>query len=355
MALSIKTRSYLQTVLAYMASWLFAMMLWTLLREYGAPPPEMASNLTIPDRIVITSIFVGIAGVLFGTVDTLLDNYLIKRIPLRRLLLLVLVLHTIVITIIFFVIYQYFLKFLALEGVSFKAFIDNPTVHVLYVYSILVNFVVATVRQINLLLGPGNLAKLLTGKFYKPRIEERIFMFLDLKSSTAIAEDIGHIRYSALLQDCFYDLAVVEEFGAQVYQYVGDEAVLSWHGTTDENIIKSVKAYWRFSRALEERRDYYLAEYGVEPQFKAGINSGLVTTAEVGEIKREIAHHGDTINTAARIQSKCNDFGQKLLISGALFTILKDLPGFRISKMGQEMLKGKKEPIEIFAVEQVPA
>jgi len=33
--------------------------------------------------------------------------------------------------------------------------------------------------------------------------------------------------------------------------------------------------------------------------------------AEVGEIKTEIAYHGDTINTAARIQEQCNVLKQR--------------------------------------------
>ena len=52
---------------------------------------------------------------------------------------------------------------------------------------------------------------------------------MDLKSSTTYAEKLGHIKYSQLLQDFFSDLTdVVSQFNVQVYQYVGDEAVISW-------------------------------------------------------------------------------------------------------------------------------
>ena len=57
----------------------------------------------------------------------------------------------------------------------------------------------------------------------------RIFLFMDLKDSTSIAEKLGHVKYSRLLQDCYYELTeVVTKHSAQICQYVGDEVVLSW-------------------------------------------------------------------------------------------------------------------------------
>ena len=78
-------------------------------------------------------------------------------------------------------------------------------------------------------LGPGILFQYLTGKYFKPREEERIFMFMDLKSSTAIAEKAGHIMYSKLIQDCYQELTTpVKDNKGEIYQYVGDEVVICW-------------------------------------------------------------------------------------------------------------------------------
>ncbi len=43
--------------------------------------------------------------------------------------------------------------------------------------------------------GSGVFENLLLGKYHKPGVEERIFMFLDLNSSTSIAESIGDEKY----------------------------------------------------------------------------------------------------------------------------------------------------------------
>ena len=170
-------------------------------------------------------------------------------------------------------------------------------------------------KQVNRKFGPGNLLKMLRGQYHRPREERRIFMFLDLQSSTSHAESLGHVRYSQLIQDCFRDLAVVIEDRAEVYQYVGDEAVLCWEPTRGLENGRCLQSFYRFDQQIASRQSHYRERYGLVPAFKAGMNSGVVTVAEVGEIKREIAFHGDVLNTAARIQAKCNELERRLLIS----------------------------------------
>jgi adenylate cyclase len=44
----------------------------------------------------------------------------------------------------------------------------------------------------------------------------------------------------------------------------------------------------------------------------------MVTTGEIGVLKKEIIFTGDVLNTAARIQGLCNQFNVDILISGDL-------------------------------------
>jgi hypothetical protein len=62
---------------------------------------------------------------------------------------------------------------------------------ILVVYSLVIYGLLLFFLQINNLLGEGILWKFIRGKYHKPREEERIFMFLDMKSSTTIAEQLG--------------------------------------------------------------------------------------------------------------------------------------------------------------------
>jgi adenylate cyclase len=90
----------------------------------------------------------------------------------------------------------------------------------------------------------------------------------------------------------------------------------------------------------------------VKPFFKCGIDCGEVTVAEIGDIKREIAYHGDVLNTAARIEKLCTQLKKKMLISEYLEKELpKELNGFSKEFVGNFELKGKKEKIKIYSIE----
>ncbi len=81
------------------------------------------------------------------------------------------------------------------------------------------------------------------------------------------------------------------------------------------------------------------------------MNAGLVTGAEVGEIKKELAYHGDVLNTAARIQGKCNELGQRLLVSETLKELMAGVTEHAFNLMGEAQLKGKAQPVRIYGVE----
>ncbi|MGI9544422.1 MAG: adenylate/guanylate cyclase domain-containing protein, partial [Cyclobacteriaceae bacterium] len=86
--------------------------------------------------------------------------------------------------------------------------------------------------------------------------------------------------------------------------------------------------------------------------FKAGINGGEITVAEVGDIKREIAYHGDVINTASRIQGQCNVYHKRLLISGDFLARIPNLGIYETEFLGEIPLRGKKSKVDIFSVEE---
>ncbi|MEZ4685963.1 MAG: adenylate/guanylate cyclase domain-containing protein [Bacteroidia bacterium] len=239
--------------------------------------------------------------------------------------------------------------FLFGEDISYLDFALEPEGLGIYSYILVVDIFMFVFRQVSLFLGSGNLWKLFRGKFYEPREEKRMFMFLDLRSSTTHAERLGHIMYSKLIQDCFNDLGVVVENEAEIYQYVGDEVILTWkleEGLRNQNCLR---AFFNFKRQLLARKEYYSRQYDCLPHFKAGINAGIVTVTEVGKYKKEIAYHGDTINIAARIQGKCNELGKDLLISENLKNMLSTTD-FSFEALGSIALKGKEQQVPLYAV-----
>ena len=207
------------------------------------------------------------------------------------------------------------------------------------------------ILQISEKLGQGVLLNYLLGKYHKPREELRIFMFLDLKSSTNFAEKLGHIKYSQLIQDCFFDLTdVVSKHLAQIYQYVGDEVVLTWkmnRGLKDNNCLN---VYFDYEKAINSRKAHYLSKYDVLPEFKAGLDAGLVTVAEVGEIKKELAYHGDVLNTASRIQSMCNQYKANVLLSERLKNQFTEHAVMKAELIGNLRLKGKDQATNVYSI-----
>jgi len=232
-------------------------------------------------------------------------------------------------------------------------FYSNGFLMSLLIYALFISFLISFIKQVNQKFGPGILGPLFLGKYHRPQQEDRIFMFLDLRASTTYAEKIGHVLFSEMIQDCFYDLATqVEQYQAEIYQYVGDEAVLTWkikNGILDNHCLH---LFFAFDDQLKSRADHYSAKYGFVPEFKAGVNTGLVMVAEIGEIKKEIAYHGDVLNTAARIQSQCNLYGKNLLISEQLKKQLIYSNGLLFEPIGALELKGKAERVSIYSVDR---
>ena len=201
--------------------------------------------------------------------------------------------------------------------------------------------------------GPGVLKSFLLGKYFQPKREERIFMFLDLRSSTSIAEKLGEVRYFNFIKDVFKDAtpAILHSKG-EIYQYVGDEIIVSWkmkNGIKDANCLQ---CFFEVQLALSQRKEYYRKNYdNIIPEFKAGVHYGNVMAGEVGVVKRDIAFSGDVLNTTARIQSKCNELGVNILFSKFLMEKLNLRPNlFTPQKMGDIGLRGKQEKVVLYTV-----
>ena len=174
-------------------------------------------------------------------------------------------------------------------------------------------------------------------------------MFLDLTASTTHAERLGDLKFSSLLQDCFFDLAKpVYETDGDVYQYIGDEAVITWDYRDDRRNFRSVQCFMEYKRRLKMRSRYYVDRYGFVPEFKAGLHGGEVVVVRVGEIKKEIAYHGDVLNTTARIESKCNQLQTSLIISSILFHDISMPENLRFETVPGVQLRGKEHVVELF-------
>ncbi len=103
--------------------------------------------------------------------------------------------------------------------------------------------------------------------------------------------------------------------------------------------------------AIELERSAYEQEFGTVPEFKAGVHAGEVIVTEVGTLQRAHVYHGDVLNTAARIQAKCNETGFDLLVSeAALRSVASELEE-RFEQVGALPLRGKSKPITMYGLQ----
>ncbi len=67
------------------------------------------------------------------------------------------------------------------------------------------------------------------GRYHRPRAEERFFLFIDIVGSTPVAEKLGALSVHRYLDRIFQAASdPVDDYRGEVYQYVGDEMVVTW-------------------------------------------------------------------------------------------------------------------------------
>jgi len=300
-------------------------------------------------------VFSGILlGVLFILINQLTEKQIFRRKSFGFNILLKSALYLIGLIIVCLLIFKSFLffelvpqelmaKFQSL--LSAKFFISGLIYYASFI--LLLNFIL----YINNKFGPGLLIDLLTGKYYHPRNEELIFLFVDLKNSTALAEKLGHIKYSKFIKECVHELTpVIQKFNARVYQYAGDEVILFWSKKEGFRELNCLNVFFEFSDILKGKKEYFMSKYGEVPIFKAGMDVGIVTATEIGDIKREIAYHGDVLNTAARLEKKCNEFNEKLIITQNVIDQIQSANGYNFKLLSDLPLRGKTENIKFYSV-----
>jgi adenylate cyclase len=203
--------------------------------------------------------------------------------------------------------------------------------------------------EINEKYSPGVFLDIILGKYMQPKVEKCIVMFIDLKDSTSIAEKLGHEENFKFIRDFIYhvSLALIEH-GGRIYQYVGDEIVVSWR-FDKKNIRRCMSSIIEARKNLQKSSEVFRRKYSITPEFRVGIHMGDVTIGEIGVIKKDLAMSGDTMNTTARIRSECNELNQKFIVSKD-FMENSGLTDWQAESLGVIDLKGKANGLELFSL-----
>jgi adenylate cyclase len=223
------------------------------------------------------------------------------------------------------------------------------------VFSFVATFAFIFVLQMGRLVGGRTLRDIVLGRYHRPRSEERFFLFVDVVGSTGIAERLGALSMHRFLSRVFSLAAdpVADQHG-EIYQYVGDEMVVTWTAEAGRIRARPVACFFAIEDALAEAVQGFERDFGVMPGLRGALHAGPIVTGEVGESKREIVFHGDVMNAAARLEQAARELGHQLLASGEARSLLLNVERFGFRDLGPLALRGRAAPVQVFVVTREP-
>ena len=352
--LSPKTKRNVSRVLPFGVIWLVFSVVYSLLEKGILGDinyyPSTGNPYNFNQSIFITPISAIIAGLLIGTFEILYLNKwfnqksFTKKIVYKSLIYLAIIISFLITTSLIAHAVDLHTSILNRQVWSYAlAFVSDYAFVSTAVYMASVIIVSQFYAEVSENIGHGVLNNFFTGKYHSPTEEERIFMFLDMRSSSTIAENLGHVRYFEMLREYYSDMseAIIEHSG-EIYQYVGDEIIVSWtlgRGLKDNNCVE---CFFAIQAAVKKQSKKYTERFGVLPGFKAGLHMGKVTTGEIGDIKKEIIFTGDVLNTTSRIQGLCNIYNVDILISGDLMNHLNLQFTISNNRLGRKRVEGQR-------------
>ena len=218
-------------------------------------------------------------------------------------------------------------------------------------FSLAASFVFVSMLDVSRLLGQNVLLNFITGRYHRPRLEERVLLFIDMEGSTGFAERLGPLVFHRLLNRFVTDLTepIVSARG-EIYSYVGDELIATWRLEQGIAQARCVTACFDALDMLTRKAPEYRREFGAAVNFRAGLHCGRLVTGEMGSVKTEIVFLGDTVNTAARIQDFCRETGDSVLASADLVDRLELPPGVAKRSLGDLRLRGKGADVALYAL-----
>lgn len=185
------------------------------------------------------------------------------------------------------------------------------------------------------------------------KLQQITVLFSDLQGFTTLSEQTPPETLLGILNS-YHTLVVgiIRQHGGTIDKFTGD-GVMALYNTPLEQPDHALRAV---RTALDIRRELEAFYASLDTQFRMKINFGIHTgMAVVGNIGApDIMNYsavGDTINTAARLQSVSTD--GKILISYATYAQIK----YAVSAqaVGALKLRGRAEPVEAFEITDADA
>jgi adenylate cyclase len=185
--------------------------------------------------------------------------------------------------------------------------------------------------------------------------KEVSILFSDLRGFTPLGESFGDdVAGLTKIMNGYMDAITqpVLDADGMIIKYIGD-ASMHIHNAPIEDLnhpATAVRTGLKMLKAVEKFNEEVIIPQGRPPVgMGAGINTGLGYIGEMGSTARHSYDVlGDAVSTAARIESKCKEYGCLLLVGGA--TVERCADEFFFLKIDDLAVKGKSVGVAIYTV-----
>ena len=178
--------------------------------------------------------------------------------------------------------------------------------------------------------------------------------FSDLRGFTPLGESFGDdVKGLTKIMNGYMDAITqpILDADGMVIKYIGDASMHIHNAPIDDpqHPSTAVKTGLEMLKAVDKFNEKITAEGRPPIGMGAGINTGLGYLGEMGSTERHSYDVlGDAVSTAARIESKCKEYGCVLLVGENTYDATKD--DFMYLKVDELAVKGKSVGIRIYTV-----
>ena len=179
-------------------------------------------------------------------------------------------------------------------------------------------------------------------------------LFSDLRGFTPLGESFGDdVKGLTKLMNGYMDAITqpVLDADGMIIKYIGDASMHIHNAPIDDpdHPRTAVETGLKMLKAVEKFNEKITSEGRPPIGMGAGINTGLGYLGEMGSTARHSYDVlGDAVSTAARIESKCKEYGCLLLVGEATYKATKN--NFFYLKIDDLQVKGKSVGLSIYTV-----
>ena len=179
--------------------------------------------------------------------------------------------------------------------------------------------------------------------------------FSDLRGFTPLGESFGDdVKGLTRIMNGYMDSITqpILDADGMVIKYIGDASMHVHNAPIDdpEHPKTAVQTALNMLKAVEDFNEHTINPQGRPPVgMGAGVNTGLGYLGEMGSTARHSYDVlGDAVSTAARIESKCKEYGCLLLVGESTYKATKN--DFFYLKVDDLQVKGKSVGLSIYTV-----